>query len=98
MQKYVQRTNFKGCIYKKVTVGQIINSESLDNVDREPSAFEQTMREYMERRKNRDRLLTVHPLEVDRAFGYLKRNKAAGPDMIETEHLQYGGRSLAIYT
>ena len=77
--------------------GQIINSEPPDNVDRERSAFEQTMREYMDKTKEPWWFVDIHPLEVEKAFRCLKRNKAAGPDMIETEHLQYGGRSLAIY-
>ena len=83
-------------IWKK-HFSEIVNSESLDNVERERLLFEQTLAEEVERIKKPCWFVEIHPLEVKRACKRLKRNKAAGPDMVEAEDVQYGGRSLVIH-
>ena len=77
--------------------GDILNSEPQENVDRERSLFERTLKDCIQSTKEPWWFVEIHPLEVERAIKCLKRNKAAGPDKIEAEHLKYGGRSLAIH-
>ena len=73
-------------IWKK-HFGEIINSESADNVERERLLFEQSLAEEVERIEKPWWFVEIHPLEVERACKRLKRNKAAGPDMVEAEHV-----------
>lgn len=77
--------------------GQVINSEAPDNVDRERLLFEETLKGCMDAMKKPWWFVEIHPLEVERACHRLKLHKADGPDMVESEHVNYGGLTVAIH-
>ena len=74
-----------------------INSEPLENVERERLLLEEALQSKMRTERPPWWCVEVHFGEVEKVIKYLKLQKSKGPDGLQSEHLRYGGSCLSIH-
>ena len=81
----------------KCHFSDIINSEPLENVERERLLLAEALQSKMRTERPPWWCVEVHFREVEKAIKYLKLQKSKGPDCLQSEHLRYGGSCLSIH-